>query len=111
MNERYKQVITLGYFALVAVSLVVVAMIVLFRPDATAALMSFVGTVLAVASTAAVTFYMLGKQNQEIAAVKESAASVKEDTSTVKQQTNGTLTRLLDRVVELELAAKEKEKK
>lgn len=61
MDGKYKLAITLAYFSLVAVSLVVVGLIVVFRPDATATIIQFVGTTLAVASTGAVTFYMLGK--------------------------------------------------
>lgn len=70
MDTRYKLVITISYFALAVVALAVVTLIVIFRPDATATIIQFVGTTLAVASTGAVTFYMLGKQNEKIEQVK-----------------------------------------
>ena len=75
-----KTAITIGYFALGAVALVVVTLIAIFRPDATATIIQFVGTVLGIASTGAVTFYMLGKQNEKL--------------EKVEKQTNGTLSAL-----------------
>lgn len=61
MDSKYKLAITLAYFSLAIVALVIVALIIVFRPDATATIIQFVGTTMAVASTGAVTFYMLGK--------------------------------------------------
>jgi len=61
MDAKYKLVITIAYFALIIIVLAVVGLIIAFRPDATATIIQFAGTTLTVASTAAVTFYMLGK--------------------------------------------------
>jgi len=70
MDSRYKLVITIAYFSLAIVGIAVVTVIAIFRPDATATIIQFVGTTLAIASTGAVTFYMLGKQNEQIGQVK-----------------------------------------
>lgn len=70
MDNKYKLVITIAYFALAIVAIVVVGLIATFRPDATATMIQFVGTVLGIASTGAVTFYMLGKQNEKIEEVR-----------------------------------------
>lgn len=70
----------IAFFALVLVALLVVTLIMIFRPDATATIIQFVGSILATASTAAVTFYMLGETNKKIAKVDH--------------QTNGTLSAL-----------------
>ena len=80
MDNKYKLVITIAYFALAVIGLMVVALIVIFRPDATATIIQFVGTTMAIASTGAVTFYMLSRQDKKI----EQVAS----------QTNGTLSKL-----------------
>lgn len=61
LDARYKLAITIAYFALIVIAFLVVGLIVVFRPDATATIIQFAGTTLAVASTGAVTFYMLGK--------------------------------------------------
>jgi len=70
MDNKYKLVITIAYFVLAVVAVIVVALIAIFRPDATATMIQFIGTVLGIASTGAVTFYMLGKQNEKIEQVK-----------------------------------------
>jgi len=61
MDAKYKLVITIAYFTLAVVGLIAVTLIVVFRPDATATIIQFVGTTMTIASTGAVTFYMLGK--------------------------------------------------
>lgn len=94
MNERYKSVITIGYFVLGGVALIVVGLIVAFRPDATATIINFVGTTMAVASTGAVTFYMLGKQGEK----QQHIATTVEK---VEKQTNGNLSRALTEIEEL----------
>ena len=75
-----KTAITLGYFALAVVCIIGVIATALFRPEAMDGLVQFVGTIMAVASTGAVTFYMLGKQGDKI--------------EQVHHQTNGTLSKL-----------------
>ena len=70
MDSKYKLAITIGYFGLAAVCLLVVGLIAVFRPDATATIIQFVGNTLGIASTGAVTFYLLGKQNEKIEQVK-----------------------------------------
>lgn len=82
-----KTLIILGYFALIIVAVVLVGLITIFRPEATDKIITFVGTILTVASGAVVTFYMLGKQ----------AATLDQ----VKTQTNGTNTALLAANAEL----------
>ena len=77
-----KTAITMGYFALGAVAIIVVSLIAIFRPDATATIMQFVGTVLGIAFTGAVTFHLLGKQNEKL--------------EKVEKQTNGTLSALTE---------------
>ena len=62
--------IILGYFGLGFVCLVIVTIIMIFRPDATATIIQFVGTIMGIASTGAVTFYMLGEQGKKIEEVK-----------------------------------------
>lgn len=61
MDTRYKLVISLAFLALIVVMTCAVVLILIFRPDATATIIQFVGTTFTVASTAIVTFYMLGK--------------------------------------------------
>jgi len=80
--DKYKLTITVAYFGLAAIALVVISLIVIFRPDATATIIQFTGTILGIASTAAVTFYMLGKQNDKL--------------EVVQKQTNGTLSKLTE---------------
>lgn len=87
MDTRYKLAITIAYFALAVVALIVVALIVVFRPDATATIIQFVGTTMAIASTGAVTFYMLGKTADRI--------------EQVAVQTNGTLSKKDEQIAEL----------
>lgn len=70
MDSRYKLVITIAYFTLAVVAILVVALIAVFRPDATATMIQFIGTVLGIASTGAVTFYMLGKTNEKLERVQ-----------------------------------------
>jgi hypothetical protein len=60
-DNNYKLAITIGYFALVVVGMAGITLIVLFRPDATASMIQTVVMILGLASTATVTFYMLGK--------------------------------------------------
>lgn len=81
MDAKYKLVITIAYFTLAVVGLIAVVLIVVFRPDATATIIQFVGTTMAIASTGAVTFYMLGK---------------------IATQTNGANTALRERNAQLE---------
>jgi len=69
MTDKFKLAIILGYFGLAFFATCAVVLIMIFRPDATATIIQFVGTVLGIASTGAVTFYMLGKQANQIAAV------------------------------------------
>lgn len=75
-----KTAITLGYFGLGTVAVVGVIVTAIMSPDATDDIIQFVGTIMAVASTGAVTFYMLGKQNEKV--------------EKIQHQTNGTLSAL-----------------
>jgi hypothetical protein len=75
-----KTLVAAGYFALVLVAILVVTLIILLRPDASATIINFVGTTLAIAVTSIITLNALGKQNEKIAEVKT--------------QTNGTLSAL-----------------
>jgi len=75
-----KTILVVCYFALALIGLAAVALIMIFRPDATATLIQFVGTILALAASAAVTFHALGAQSKEI--------------EVVKKQTNGANTEL-----------------
>jgi len=87
--------IILGYFALAVIGLVAVVVIMIFRPDATATIINYVGTIMAVASTGAVTFYMLGKQNQTIEQVKVQTNGA----NTALREENAKLTKQLLAVV------------
>lgn len=60
----------LGFFVLVVLGLAAVTLIILFRPDATATIITAVTTLLGLASTAAVTFYLLNEQAKKIDEVK-----------------------------------------
>lgn len=77
-----KTLITSLYFGLAGIAIICVALISVIRPDATPALITFIGTVMGIASTGAVTFYLLGKQNEKL--------------EVVQKQTNGNLSRLTD---------------
>ena len=68
--DKYKLVIILGYFALAVIGSAAVVIIMVFRPDATATIINYVGTIMGIASTGAVTFWMLGSQAKQIAEVK-----------------------------------------
>ncbi|MBH0054490.1 hypothetical protein I6E74_09965 [Salinibacterium sp. SWN139] len=83
-----KTAITLGYFGLGMVAVVGVITTVIFAPDAKDDVIQFVGTIMAVASTGAVTFYMLGKQNEKV--------------ETIQKQTNGTLSKLMEENAQLQ---------
>ena len=80
VKDMNKTAITLGYFALGMVALIGVIVTAILSPDATEQVVQFVGTIMAVASTGAVTFYMLGKQNEKV--------------EKIQHQTNGTLSAL-----------------
>ncbi len=75
-----KTALVLGYFGLVLVCIIMVCLVTLFAPGTLDTVIQFVATILGVASTGAVTFYMLGKQNETV--------------NQIKAQTNGTLTAL-----------------
>jgi BRCT domain type II-containing protein len=79
-RDMNKTAITLGYFGLGIVAVIGVILTAIIRPEATTEIIQFVGTIMAVASTGAVTFYMLGKQNEKV--------------ETIQKQTNGTLSAL-----------------
>tara|TARA_R110002124_G_scaffold276480_2_gene447271 strand:+ start:281 stop:637 length:357 start_codon:yes stop_codon:yes gene_type:complete len=79
-SNMNKTAITLGYFGLGVVAVIGVIVTALVRPESTDDIVQFVGTIMAVASTGAVTFYMLGKQNAKV--------------EQIQHQTNGTLSAL-----------------
>ncbi len=85
--DKYKLVIILGYFGLAVIASAAVVLIIILRPDATATIINYVGTIMAVASTGAVTFYMLGSQGRKI--------------EEVKTLSNGTLSALRDENAQL----------
>lgn len=91
MNDKYKLAITFAYLGLAALLIVVVGAIALFRPDATATMIGFGGTILTGAITATVTFYMLGKQNEKLGAIEK--------------QTNGNLSAAHAEIAKLRKAA------
>lgn len=94
MTDRYKTAITLGFFGLAAVLILVVGLIAHLRPDATATIISFGGTVLTMATSTAVTIYLLNRQNDKLD---------RQDTKLVKveQQTNGNLSRAVAEIERL----------
>lgn len=94
MTERYKTAITLGFFLLAAILLVVVAFIIHVRPDATATMISFGGGVLTTATSTAVTIYLLSKQNQKLDRQDDKLVKV-------EQQTNGNLSRAVTEIERL----------
>lgn len=79
----------LGFFVIVVISIIVVGLIVVYRPDATATMIQFVGTTLALCASSAVLFYGLNETNKKLAKVDS--------------QTNGRLT--AERAVNEALAA------
>lgn len=85
-----KNLIVILYFGLAAVGLILIALVAIFAPDQLETIATQVGIVLGLASTAAISIYLLGKQ-----------ASTLEE---VKTQTNGNLT-----VLRQQLAAKDAE--
>lgn len=72
-----KTALFITFAALAAVGLVGTVVLIIHRPDATATFTSLLITVLGLATTAAGTFYALGKQNEKL--------------DTIKTQTNGNL--------------------
>ena len=87
--------IILGYFGLGFVCLVIVTIIMIFRPDATATIIQFVGTIMGIASTGAVTFYMLGEQGKKIETVEKQTNGI----NSALREENAELTRKLLQVV------------
>lgn len=82
-----KTVITIGYFALGAVALLVVCLVLIFKPESFTNVVTFIGTIMGIATTGAVTFSALGKQDAKLAKI---------DT-----QTNGTNKALHERTITL----------
>ncbi|KKX96685.1 hypothetical protein [Microbacterium sp. Ag1] len=82
-----KTVIFITFTALAAVGLIGSVALLILRPEASQDFTTLLITVLGLATTAAGTFYALGKQGQEIA--------------TIKSNTNGTLTRKEDEIAAL----------
>lgn len=76
-----KTAITVAFIALAALGVAGVVAVILLRPDAVGSMVSLLVTVLGIATSAVVTFYMLGKQGAVI--------------ETIKTQTNGNTTALL----------------
>jgi len=91
--DKFKFAIIIAYFGLAVIASAAVVLIIILRPDATATIINYVGTIMAVASTGAVTFYMLGSQ-----AKKVEQLAVK--TEQVAVQTNGVNSALRDRLAE-----------
>jgi hypothetical protein len=89
-----RTVVFVTFACVVIFSLVGIALIVLFRPDATATMLNAVTILMATLSGFAVTAYGLGKLNEK---VEKQTTEVAE----VKQQTNGRLTRLASRNAQL----------
>lgn len=85
-----KNLIVVLYFGLAAIGVIILGLTTIFAPEQIDKTVGWVVQVLGLASTAAVTIYLLGKQ-----------ATVLEE---VKTQTNGNLTALRD-----QLAAKDAE--
>jgi hypothetical protein len=73
-----KTVIFITFAALAAVGLAGSVLLLIIRPESVSSFTTLLITVLGLATTAAGTFYALGKQGQELA--------------TIKRNTNGTLT-------------------
>jgi hypothetical protein len=69
----------IAFACLAAVGIIGAAFITIHRPDATATFTSLIVTILGLASTAAATFYALGKQGEKL--------------EEIKKQTNGNLSR------------------
>lgn len=88
-----KTAVTLGFFALGTVGLIGGILVLIFKPESASEIINLIVTVGGIASTAAVTFYMLGKQDEKL--------------SVVKSNTNGTLTRAENRATEAEAKAAE----
>lgn len=88
-----KTVIFITFTALAAVGLIGSVALLIFRPEASQDFTTLLITVLGLATTAAGTFYTLGKQGQEIA--------------TIKSNTNGTLSRKEEEIAELRSALAE----
>lgn len=91
--DKFKLAIILAYFMLAVLGLVTVALIMVYRPDATATIINFVGTIMGVASTGAVTFWMLNSQGKKL-------EEVSQKTEQVAVQTNGVNSALRDRLLE-----------
>lgn len=77
-----KNLLVIAYFALALVALTILVLVTVLAPAQLDKVVQYVLTILGLASSAAVTFYMLGKQANDIA--------------DVKAQTNGTLSALRD---------------
>lgn len=84
----------LAFVGLAAIGLIGAVVLLIHRPDASATFIAMVVTVLGLASTAAATFYALGKQGEKL--------------DTIKTQTNGTLSKLREENARLHAALLEK---
>lgn len=82
-----KTAITLAYFVLVALGLVASVVILVYRPEALAGLVSTITTVLGLGTVAAVQFNGLQKANEKI--------------ERVAKQTNGTLSKKDEQIAAL----------
>jgi len=93
--DKFKFAIIIAYFGLAVIASAAVVLIIIFRPDATATIINYVGTIMAVASTGAVTFYMLGSQAKKI----EQVAVQTNGANTALREENARLTSQLLAVV------------
>jgi hypothetical protein len=67
--DKFKLIIILGYFALAVVGFILVGLVTIFAVDQVDRTVNFVVLLMGVASTGAVTFYMLGSQAKKLDAV------------------------------------------
>lgn len=81
-----KNLLFILYIALAMVGVIVVAVIAVIAPEQFAAVVTFVLTILGLASTAAATFYLLGSQQRTL--------------EEVKTNTNGNLTAMREQLAE-----------
>lgn len=83
-----KTIVTISYFVLVLATLIMAGLVSIFRPEQLDVIIGFAGTILAVASSAAVTIYML----------RDQAAALE----TVREQTGHTVTVLQSQAAEIQ---------
>lgn len=103
-----KTVVFITYSTLAALGLIGAVIVILVSPNQFGSFTGYLVVLLGLVTTAAATFWSLGKAKEEL-------ANVKEETSTkldvVQKQTNGTLTKLISMNAEKDTIIKHKDRR